>query len=166
MKFEGVSASDQKLWEDYVSAYQALVSATGNFRLNSASQVEILKEALDSGHRSAALYFLETFSPDELKQVFKELVALAGLSHSAVASATTLILKLPKEWLLEHIEAAAEPLLSGNYTDVYDIYRMLLYLYDEIDPELTQRLAKRAISQEDPDIQEQGYDYLSDETGL
>jgi hypothetical protein len=181
MKFEGVSARDQKLWEDYVSAYKALFSAGANTERESASQIlrladtklqtecasliRILKEAL-VGHasrldRDAALNLSNSLKPDELKQVFDELLALAGLILSAVPRARDLILKLPKEWLLEHIEAAAEPLLNGQYTATYEIYRLLIILYDQIDQELARRLAQQALAHDDPDIQEAGYDYLN-----
>ena len=62
----------------------------------------------------------------------------------------------PKMWLLENIEKSAEPLLQDG-TD--EEYRRLLELYIDIDRELTQRLARRALQHDEPDIHEVGEDF-------
>jgi hypothetical protein len=64
----------------------------------------------------------------------------------------------PKEWLSQHIESAAEPLLNSQ--DEW-IYRRLLEVYSCIERELTLRLARRAAEHPNPDIREAGDQFSS-----
>ena len=64
---------------------------------------------------------------------------------------------LPRGWVLEHIEAVAEPLIQLN-TDWE--FRRLLELFDLLDQDLLRRLALRAGEHTDPEIREAGVDFL------
>ena len=61
------------------------------------------------------------------------------------------LLALPRTWLLEHIEVAAEPLiqLNNNWE-----FRRLLELYSLLDTTLARQLALRGITDPDAEIRE------------
>jgi hypothetical protein len=67
------------------------------------------------------------------------------------------LLALPRTWLLAHIEALAEPLISLN--DEWE-FRRLLEVYERLDKPLAQRLAERGLSTPSPDIREAGREFL------
>lgn len=70
-----------------------------------------------------------------------------------------IILSLPKSYLVENIEAAAEPTLRhNNFLDWVSI----LSLYEEIDPQLSVRLAKRMVHHSDADLNEWGREHLEE----
>jgi hypothetical protein len=68
------------------------------------------------------------------------------------------ILQLPREWLLTHIEDAAEPLLQTN--DPWE-WQRLLEVYEMLDAALALRLSERAKEHIDPEIREAGVDFWS-----
>ena len=107
--------------------------------------------------RVTALYIARWLSADELMQVFGELVRLASFAHGSVQTVRDLLLSLPREWVLTHIEEAAEPQLHDG---TYDEYRRLLELYIQLDHDLTLKLARRALMHSDPGIREAGEDFL------
>ena len=63
------------------------------------------------------------------------------------------VARLPLDWVLEHIEAVAEPLLAEGD---YDNYGRMIELYGVVDRELALKLARRAMAHDDPDIRETG----------
>ena len=103
---------------------------------------------------SAAIHRISEI--EERQSLLEALVDLASVAHSDIELVRQAILSLPKTWLLENLEKSAELLLK-NGTD--EEYRRLLELYFEIDNSLTERLAKRALQHDDPDIREAGEDF-------
>jgi hypothetical protein len=76
---------------------------------------------------------------------------------AVVRDGQDVILRLPREWLLDRIESVAEPLLQNGS---YDDYRRFLELYIKIDPLLTERLAMKAAASSDSDIREADEDFM------
>ena len=104
-----------------------------------------------------AMRLTKVLTPAELKALFPQLVALASWDHGMVQAARDRILSLPRDWVLQHIEEVAEPLLQeGDYVE----YRRFLELYVQLDPELAARLARRAAAHADSDVKEAGEDFL------
>lgn len=66
------------------------------------------------------------------------------------------ILTIPKEWVLQHIEHLAEPLLQAE--DEWE-YRRLFEVYYILDKSLARKLALRATNNPNPDIKEAGQDF-------
>lgn len=122
-----------------------------------SNRVEVLREALHQGERGNLLAVARSLSTEELQQLFGEWVNLARCAHSPFEPAWKIILSLPREWVLERIEQEVEPILAK---EEYDDYWMFLQLFDQLDRDLTFKLARRAIAHSDPDIHELGEDYL------
>src|SRR5262245_49081148 len=82
-------------------------------------------------------------APDVGAQVLAYLLEYACQAQSElnIMLGRKALLAIPRDWLLKHITAAAEPLLELE--DEWE-YRRLLELYWELDRELTQSLAERA----------------------
>jgi hypothetical protein len=66
------------------------------------------------------------------------------------------LLRLPRDWVLQHIERVAEPLLQLN--DEWE-YRRLLEVYEHLDKELVQKLVYRGLTSQNPEIRETAADY-------
>jgi hypothetical protein len=65
--------------------------------------------------------------------------------------------KLPREWLLAHIEIAAEPLLQLQ--EEWE-FRRLLEVFWELDRELVRKYANQGLKSQNPDIREASEDFL------
>jgi hypothetical protein len=119
-----------------------------------------LRAALhDPTRRRDALESLARLTVEERERFFADLVELASVGHADVDAVRAQILRLPRAWVLAHIEASAERLLDG--AEPWEEHRRLLELYAELDPELAHRLAARAAKHADPDVREAGADFLA-----
>ena len=122
-----------------------------------AVRTALLHEALRGRDRQAALALLPRLQAEDLEPLFSDLVFLASFSHGPIQLVRDAIRSLPREWVLAHSEPAAEPVLRRGD---WDTYRRLLELYEQLDPDLTPRLAERAAVRPDPDTREAGDEFL------
>lgn len=153
-------------WSDVVHAFDAalenprhepdFVSIANEF-LTSSERVQIIRQAIHSADRQVAVRVLEWLDESDIKELFDELLFLASWSNGLVHIARERILALPRDWVLEHVETAAERHLQEG-TD--DEYRRFLELYSELDLSLAQRLAARAAAHDDEHVQEAGLEFL------
>jgi hypothetical protein len=118
-------------------------------------RIPLLKQALRGRGKHTAVFVLKMLTNDELFPLFDELVWVASNSVGYVQAVRNAILRLPHEWLMQHIESVADPILRDG---TYEEYRRILELYRMLDRELTLKLARRALAQNDADIQEAGQD--------
>lgn len=148
---------DTELWRKLVEREIAYIQTRHDFLNDCTDRVAPIKKALPNpSERGTALRLIEYLKLEERQSLFDELVDLASVSHSDIELCRKAILSLPKTWLLANIEKSADSLLQDG-TD--EEYRRLLELYIDIDGELTQRLARRALQHDDPDIREAGEDF-------
>lgn len=147
----------QALMRGAATAEEAASAADAILALDRAARTALLHEALRGRDRQAALALLPRLPAPDLEPLFADLVFLASFSHGPIQLVRDAIRSLPREWVLAHIEPAAEPLLRRGD---WDTYRRLLELYEQLDPDLTRRLAERAAVQPDPDTREAGEDFL------
>jgi hypothetical protein len=148
---------DPQLWRKLVEREISYIQTRQDFLNDSTDRVALIKKAFQNpSERGTALRFIEYLKLEERQNLFNELVDLASVSHSDIELCRKAILSFPKTWLLANIEKSAESLLQDG-TD--EEYRRLLELYIDIDRELAQRLARRALAHADPDIREAGEDF-------
>lgn len=157
MKSQRLSDQDQAIWHQLVESQRAWGNAQRAFYADGVDRVALVRQGLHSQDVATAMTVASRLSLEERLQLFDEWVAWASQSHGYARTAREIIRSLPRDWVLAHIEAAAEPLLENG---TYDEYRRLLELYSELDPILTLRLARRAAKRPDADIQEAGEDFL------
>jgi hypothetical protein len=149
-------AKDLELWHLFWQKEISYLQTRQNFLYHCIDKMTVLKKALQNpSERGTALRLLEYLDVEERQMLFNDLVDLASVAHSDIALVRQVILSLPKDWLLANIEASTEPLLENG---TYEEYRRLLELYIDIDLSVGQRLVKRALEHEDPDIREVGED--------
>jgi hypothetical protein len=150
--------NNQQVWEHFCFSYDTYLRALREVLTSDINRVTILKGAFrDLNRRDALIHLLQYLKSDELQQLFDELVYLASFSHGRISYIREIIKKMPRAWVLEHIEKASEPhLVNGTY----DEYRSLLQLYLELDKELTIKLAERAKLSADYDTREAGEEYV------
>jgi len=155
---EQASDIDRGLWQHYVEAEHAFITARMRLFSHSAALLELVHSGLtDPTERAAALDVSALLSVGQKQQLFGDLLALASFGHGSVRKVRDLILSLPHDWLVANIEHYAEPLLEY---DEHEEYRRLLESYRLIDRDLTLRLARRAAAHGDEDIREAGEDFL------
>jgi len=150
------------VWRNLVEKHRSgndddFAESINRFLANDVDRVAVLKQALRSKDRTTAVYVLPRLPLPELQELFDELIFLTSFSHGAVQVVRDVILSLPREWVLDRIEDAAEPLLVNG---TYDEYRRFLELYMEIDRHRAKKLALRAAASRDRDIRETGEDFL------
>ncbi len=120
-----------------------------------------MKAAFRQNHWGRFLQMAEEASFDEQAACLFELLQTSHFNTPNISKARQIIWAMPRQWVLEHIEAEAEPILA---VATYWEYRRLLELCAGLEEELTQRLARRAVLQADAEIQEAGQDFLTEAT--
>lgn len=155
------SEQDSARWRTFIDAANIFTMARHELFVHGRSSlVELIRAGLDRpGERPYALDLVPLLKEEERKQLFPDLVSLAGSYDSSMGIARNLILELPRQWVLEIVEETSEPLLRDG---TYEEYRGLLQLYLELDQSLTYKLARRAAEHSDPDIKEAGDDFLEE----
>lgn len=153
------SDHDRSLWEHLVECHLAFLEASRTFLSDGVDRVTQIQAAVRGTRtgRLTAIYILRWLKPTELVELFPQLVALASWGHGSVGAVREAILRIPREWVLDHIREQAEPHLANG---TYDEYRRFLELYIQLDRELTLELARRALESDDPDIHEAGEDFM------
>ncbi len=150
--------TDVAIWDRLVQAHTAFLAASRDFFSEDIDRVKLVREALRTGRdKYTACHVLGHLKPEELERLFDVLVEWASTGHSLVHVFREVILSLPREWVLAHIEEAAEPYLDKGS---YDEYRRFLELYNQLDRDLARKLARRAAGHSDEDIREAGHDFL------
>jgi hypothetical protein len=149
---------ERQLWDLLVKSEKRYFITRKKFLDNkSIDRTNLIQKALHNpDQRGTCLQVMEHLTTDERKYLFSDLLDLSSVAHADLKLCHQVVLSYPHDWLLENIEERAEPLLiNGSYEE----YRCLLELYSRIDRNLAQRLASRAIQQDDLDIIEAGEDF-------
>lgn len=149
--------NDLSLWKRLVNTYMEFGLVLQEFISRDVDRVAIIKSALNSEDRVIAISLLRYLNVTDLKRLFDQLVFLSSFSHGAISTIREVILSMPRDWVLSNIESTAEKFLTNG---TYDEYRRILELYNELDQDLTSKLARRAMSNSDDDIREAGEDFL------
>jgi len=154
---EQPTKNDIELWHKVFDQETAYIQSRQDFFNNCTDRIGVIRKALHNPtERGTALRLIEYLEVEDRQSLFDDLLDLASVSQSDIELCRKVILSLPKTWVLANIEKSAEPLLQDG-TD--EEYRRLLELYLDIDRELAQRLAIRALQHDDPDIREVGEDF-------
>jgi hypothetical protein len=144
-----------KLRQELINSFWAYTEALGNFLSEGVDRVSLVRELIREDI-VVALKLAESLSDSEHKQLFNIWVGGAGY-HKYVQTYRKFILALPRDWVLESVEAAAEHYLSNGGFEEYARY---LELYLLLDEKLTYKLAQRALAHPDPEIKEVGQDFI------
>ena len=151
------TAKDINLWESVITKELAYIQSRQEFLKNCTNRVAMIQKGLQNPEpRGTALRLFFYLTLPERQSLLDELVDLASVSHSDIDLCRQAILSLPKNWLLETIEASAEGVLADG-TD--EEYRRLLELYSDLDDRLTEKLIEQALQHEDAEIREAGEDF-------
>jgi hypothetical protein len=144
-----------KLWRRLVEAETAFYWARHTLFSSCRNKlVELTKEALDDPHqRVTALGIVKLLTVEERQVLLPDVLPLACTIHGQTEFARELVLGLPRQWLIDHIEQAAAPLLGF---DDYEEYSGVFQIYLELDTKLARSLAERAAGHSNPDIREAG----------
>lgn len=119
--------------------------------------VELTNESLlKPDERYVALSVAQSFTSDELKSIFKNLVSTASWAHAHTQTARDLVLKIPRDWVLQNIQPVIDPILQTNDPDEF---RRMMELAWELDHKLLIDICQQAAHHPNPEIREAGEDF-------
>jgi tetratricopeptide (TPR) repeat protein len=156
-----MNETSMELWDSVVDEFGRGVAAPADFFRPGVDRVGLIRGALKlpgGNNRAAAVALLKKMSPEEKQFLFPELIHLARSAHGPVGAIREIICSLPREWVLERIDAQVEPILRN---EEYDDYWMFLELYEKLDPTRAVKLARRAAGSADAAIRELGLESLA-----
>jgi len=154
-----LSNEDSVIWRNLVQAHYAWTNAWFSFTNENVDRVALVRYALRTGELATAFTAARYMREAEILELFPEWLDWAIHSQNYFDSAFEIIMQLPHEWVLQHIEATAEPLLKGAN---HDEYSALLSLYSHLDYGLAMQLAQRMETHPDPEVQERGSEFLEE----
>jgi hypothetical protein len=141
------------LWQRLVEAYTATVSSGYSFKrakdefLAKAVGVEELIRSAFATRQSmecrVAVRLLQELPAIDTRQFLTDLIAIYGFREDQSA-VKDVIAAMPRQWLVENIEAATEPLLQQNSKNFN--WAGMLSLYTELDVAMAERLAAIGIA--------------------
>ena len=100
-------------------------------------------------HYALAVAMMEAVPQEELKQLLPELVELASWYNGVITFVQNLILSLPREWVLEHIEECTAPYLTKETEEEWGVF---LGLYELLDKDLYEKLHTAARLHPNPEV--------------
>jgi hypothetical protein len=156
--------ASSNLWDQFVCDFVRGDGTSQVFNVffkEGIDRIGLVREALrkpGGGNRAAAVALLEKMGADEQKQLFAELMQLARSAHGPLAVVRKIIASLPRDWVLERIDAEVERIFDDQQ---YDDYWMCLELLAELDRDRAVRLAQRATRSSDAEIRELGLETLA-----
>jgi hypothetical protein len=156
-----MSETSMTLWDGLVKEFVGGVVAPAAFFRPNVDRVELIRGALKlpgGNNRAAAVALLKKMSLEDQQLLFPELIQLARSAHGPVGAVREIIASLPREWVLERIDAQVEPILRK---EEYDDYWMFLELFEKLDPMRAVKLARRAAGSADASIREFGLERLA-----
>jgi len=152
---------DSTLWTRLVDLRCGSIEAEASFLQEARDPLGYVRRAL-SGPPSrgveaiVALGLLHQMDVEDRMAVFSELLVLC-LSQKFGNMARSVVLTLPKDWLLANIEAASRCLIEK--ADDLEFFA-LLRLFKDIDLGLAIRLAREGARSADEDVMAVGSDFL------
>ena len=146
--------------QSYLSASAACQDAIAKINSEAVDRVALLRYGLRRGGKITAFQLAEFLTTEEKKELLNEWVLYAIHPHSDLELARRIIKSLPRDWLLENIETAVEPLLQEGGADAF--YGVLDFYVDLDFRDHFARLADRATRSSDPSIHEVGEQAIKD----
>lgn len=145
-------------WQQLVEAHLAYMEAFRQFWAAKDKRVALIKRGLQQGDYATAMYVLKLLSPEELTDLFDELLKLAIYSHGYGHAARQAIAAMPRDWVYMRVDSAVKQYLQSHE---YDVHQGVLELYMSLDYyKAVAQLATEAVQDSNPDIQEVGKDFL------
>lgn len=154
--------SDDLLWQRLIDLHIAWFEAQEAFLREAKAPLAKVQRVMagpkTGNDHFVAMALLSRMKTEDRMDVFPQLL-ISCLSPKWRKIAQSLILSIPKEWLLANIETVSKPLIErADYQD----YFALLRLFKEIDLSLATKLALEAATSSDEEIREIGEDFLRD----
>ncbi len=141
----------ERSYEPFRRAIDVFLTCAKEERINA------IEENYQANRPLVVLLLLEFVSVEDLQGLLPFLLSQAESIHGYLWAFRSIILRIPRPWLIHHIEEATEPFLSSGDDGTY---RRFLELYLDIDASLIRRLAERALASSNKDTREAGADFL------
>ncbi|MGJ3238334.1 MAG: hypothetical protein ACFE0Q_06475 [Anaerolineae bacterium] len=153
---------DAKLWHDYLLSWSDSQQALMRLYNGLSDRVEFMREQFEENAHHAILWDLMMILPsEELLQLLDILVKYgAHPSWGFADHVTNVIRRIPEPWLVEQIWEHTLPYLDENHPDADERIWGLLALYSEINTDLTEKLARRAVTANNRDMVDAGESWL------
>ena len=146
------------VWLEMVHSHEELLRGVGVFLSSDKKEREKALICNYSGNRPLTVLLLRDYVPvEDLKALLPFLLSNAESVHQYLFAFRTIILRIPREWLMAHIEEAAQSILKDGDDETYP---RLIELYIQIDRSLAIRLANQAIASVDAETRAVGSEFL------
>jgi len=144
------------LWQRLVNSNRSYIEARTDFLQHAKNRIELLRGALNGTGLEVitAIQLVEALGESERLSLFPQILQKC-ISQKWGSFARSIVINLPRPWVLEHIEAESKNLLVDHLD-----YLMMLGLYTALDRALALRLAGLAAASADEDIRDLGVSYL------
>ena len=104
-------------WQKVVETHHEFINAVQDFLNSNNDRINMMKQALRGPTRATAIYLLPYINAEELQLLFSELILLSSFSHGGINVVREAVLRLPRQWVLDHIEDVSETYLSNGGFD-------------------------------------------------
>ncbi|MGB5038816.1 MAG: hypothetical protein WBQ66_19585 [Blastocatellia bacterium] len=138
------------VWAELAACCRRYYRARMAFFAEGVDRVSLIRKAMPTADRFIAVLEGKGLSQSENMELFDVWIDFVR-ADAEFHAIRDIILSLPREWVLNRIEEAVEPHLRD-----YEDYCRYLDLYESLDASLTAKLALRACTHSDVEVQEMG----------
>jgi hypothetical protein len=155
-----LSSQDKILLQAFEQAWAAYQSSRTSLYEITANSVGLAEYLLETNPKALSTWvYIERLKAEELKALFDRLLSAACQTSNLIAFAIPILLRLPKQWLLEHLDNRIEPLMTKYQSDAYIA---IIEIYKRLDLGKALEWTKKAHSHTDPHIKQVGDDFMAE----
>lgn len=143
----------EQAWASYQSSRTSLYEITSN-------SVGLAEYLLETNPKALSTWvYIERLKAEELKELFDRLLSAACQTSNLIAFAIPILLRLPKQWLLEHLDNRIQPFIAKYQSEAYIA---IIEIYKRLDLGKALEWTKKAAADNDEHIKQIGNDYLAE----
>jgi hypothetical protein len=155
-----LSSQDKILLQAFEQAWAAYQSSRTSLYEITANSVGLAEYLLETNPKALSTWvYIERLKTEELKDLFDRLLIAACQTSNLIAFAIPILLRLPKQWLLEHLDKRIEPLMVKYQSEAYIA---IIEIYKRLDLGKALEWTKKAFDNNDPHIKQVGEDFLAE----
>lgn len=160
MSENSLSSQDNILLQAFEQAWAAYQSSRTSLYEITTNSVGLAEYLLETNPKALSTWvYIERLKAEELKDLFDRLLGAACQTSNLIAFAIPILLRLPKQWLLEHLDTRIEPFMSKYQSEAYIA---TIEIYKRLDLGKALEWTKKAATSTDPHIKQVGDDFMAE----
>jgi hypothetical protein len=154
-----LSPQDKILLQAFEQAWAAYQSSRTSLYEITANSIGLAEYLLETNPKALSTWvYIERLKAEELKLIFDRLLSSACQTSNLIAFAIPILLRLPKQWLLENLDKHIEPFIAKYQSEAYIA---IIEIYKRLDLGKALEWTKRASADADPHIKQVGEDFMA-----